>query len=450
MPTPAPLTTINPVDPINRSAPTAAQSAVNSNPQSDNPNGPNYNPGGATLKPVAGPAPFGSDPVSGVPYGSPTSNNPAPAAPAAAVEQPAGQVYGKTGNPDLDAALAQQAAAAKAAAGQPDPNDLAVQASIRSQTLASFQAEIDATNAMYADKLATAKVAGQGRLGSATAEEARGGLLGSDFGTAQTETVNQGNQSIYSSIQDEQNSAIQAILTKSRDAGTKAIADKTAARSAGLDSYVKYLQDSQTRTQTNATAAAKAILQAHLDPTTLTPDQLNTYITNYGISKDDLSKAYAAEKPGFDAAAAAAKKAGETTVAQGAEVIGSDGKVIATNPKETTLPASAQEYEYAVKTAGYKGTYTQWLNEDANRKNPAPSTAGEQTVINDFGKSLVDKASAAALKDGTITREDLIRTLTGQYGGNGKNQINPADIARKVYETYPDKSSSGGKPWWHL
>ena len=35
--------------------------------------------------------------------------------------------------------------------------------------------------------------------------------------------------------------------------------------------------------------------------------------------------------------------------------------------KQTNLPASAQEYEYA-KSQGYKGTYIQYQNEDANRK----------------------------------------------------------------------------------
>jgi hypothetical protein len=44
------------------------------------------------------------------------------------------------------------------------------------------------------------------------------------------------------------------------------------------------------------------------------------------------------------------------------------GKVIFQGaPKPENLPASAQEYEYA-KSNGYKGTYEQYQNEDANRK----------------------------------------------------------------------------------
>lgn len=43
---------------------------------------------------------------------------------------------------------------------------------------------------------------------------------------------------------------------------------------------------------------------------------------------------------------------------------------------ESALPVSAKEYEYA-KTQGYKGTFQQYQNEDANRKRP---TAGGITV----------------------------------------------------------------------
>lgn len=418
-------------------SPTAAQSAVNSNPH---PNG----VAGATGATVA--APYGVDP-SGKAYASAdaaTSNNGLITTPGGTTEPTAGQVYGGTGNPELDAALAAQKAAAAKAAGAPDPTDPAVQASIRANTLASFQAEIDATNAMYAEKLSQAKIAGAGRIGSGTAVQARSGELGSDFGNAQTDNINSGNQDIYNGITAEQNAAIQAILTKSQDAGTAAIAAATTARQSGLDNYVKYLQDASTRTQTNATAAANAILQAGLDPTLLTPDQLNTYVTNYGISKDDLTKAYTAAKPGYDAAKAKAAKDAQTTVAAGATVLGADGKPIYTAPDKTTAPTSVQEFEYAVKNSGYKGSYTQWLNEDANRKNSNTSNTQQQSVLDSFGKSLTDSGYQKAMADGSMTREDLISILAGQYGGTGANQIDKDDIAKKVYETYPDKPKASG------
>lgn len=57
---------------------------------------------------------------------------------------------------------------------------------IRKQKESEFQSQIDAINAVYADKLRQERTTGQGRLGSGRAIQARSGLIGSDFGTAQT------------------------------------------------------------------------------------------------------------------------------------------------------------------------------------------------------------------------------------------------------------------------
>lgn len=59
--------------------------------------------------------------------------------------------------------------------------------------LKQYQAEIDATNNIYAQILADTKQQGMGRLGSSRAIQARGGLLGSDFGAAQTDTIGKSN-----------------------------------------------------------------------------------------------------------------------------------------------------------------------------------------------------------------------------------------------------------------
>ena len=59
---------------------------------------------------------------------------------------------------------------------------------------------------------------------------------------------------------------------------------------------------------------------------------------------------------------------------------------------------------------------------------PQPTTT-EETIIEKFNKSLVDRNAL----DKAGTREQFIRQLQAQYP-----QIDPSDIARKVYETYPD------------
>lgn len=412
------------VDSGNGPVTTPTPTPVNQNGGSTNPtpaqSGYGNPTGGGNYGPTVA-APYGYSTINGV-----VTPNSAPGA--STTEPTAGSVYGTSGNPDLDSAEAQAEAYAKEAADAADPTDPATQAQIRAQTLASFQAQIDATNQMYANELAAAKVAGQGRIGSATATEARGGLLGSDFGQSQTSTVVSGNQSIYDGITAQQNAAIQAILTQSNNAATQAIKDATTAKQNGLDSYVKYLQDASTRNQTNATAAAQAALQAGVDPTTLTPDQLNTYLTNYGISQSDFTKAYTAAKPAYDAAKAAAAKAAQTTLASGAEVIGADGKVVATNPKPDvapTLPQSVQEFNYAVQNSGYKGSYTDFLKLQANLKTPADTAAATAAAKQAAEQQTIDGLNTSI--------QNLIKT-TGGPNGTGRKDAYLSPTEYSAYE----------------
>lgn len=243
---------------------------------------------------------------------------------------------------------------------------------IRSQTLAQFQAEIDATNALYADKLKEAQVQGAGRIGSNTAIQARRGEIGSDFGAAATDTINQGNADVYSGINDEKNAAVQAILGQADKAATDAIAAKTKAIGDGLDAHLKYLSDSNTRKTSNASAAATFIYNQKLSPTDLTPEQLAQTAAGYGVSPDDIKTAYIAVKQ--TGAAAAVTKAE------------ADAKA-----KNAALPASAQEYEYA-KSQGYKGSYTQYQNEDANRKALATKTGAG--TLDERNQAVVQKVSS--------------------------------------------------------
>ena len=61
------------------------------------------------------------------------------------------------------------------------------------------------------------------------------------------------------------------------------------------------------------------------------------------------------------------------TVSPGQGVRQPDGSYTVPVPKEDTgsKPASVQEYEYAVKHDGFKGTFKDYQNEDANRKQKA-------------------------------------------------------------------------------
>jgi hypothetical protein len=77
---------------------------------------------------------------------------------------------------EADAEAQRQADAAKAAYDQTiDPN------AIYAEKTKQYQGQLDALNGVYNDQINQARIRGQGRLGSQTAMQARGGLLGSDF-----------------------------------------------------------------------------------------------------------------------------------------------------------------------------------------------------------------------------------------------------------------------------
>jgi hypothetical protein len=254
-----------------------------------------YANGSYTPSPVATPAPLPSIADQMAQNDAAVRNN-------TSTPQPVSALYGGfTKTPEqaeYDAALASKTEnSRKQAAGEP----IVDEAGIRAAALANMQAEIDANNTMYANKLAQAKIAGQGRLGTATAVNARRGLLGSDFGNANFDTVNSANNDIYGNIESERNAAELAFLTKARDAGTADIAAKTKAKIEGVDAYVKNLTDSMTRKSGYASDTAKHMIALGLDPTA-NADFVTRAANSYGISPDAIKEEYATQKKTKDEA----------------------------------------------------------------------------------------------------------------------------------------------------
>jgi hypothetical protein len=94
-----------------------------------------------------------------------------------------------------------------------------------------------------------------------------------------------------------------------------------------------------------------------------------------------------------------------------------------TAPKEVAKPASVQEFEYAV-SQGYKGTFSQYQTEDANRKRPAPATVNVGTG------SMLAQTDPKAIADG-IKRGELLPVL-GEYSRAVQGAI-ATELARSGY-----------------
>ena len=163
---------------------------------------------------------------------------------------------------------------------------------IRQDTLARYQAEIDAINSSYATKKAAERIQGQGRLGSAGAIQARRGLLGSDFGAAQTDTINQYNAELIDAIEQERLAKVSSIMSEANRYSQEEYDKKLEAKRLGAENYLKFIGESATRRQNNtAKMAAYLYQQGGIDQ--LSNDELNKIATNLGVSVETLKAVYA-------------------------------------------------------------------------------------------------------------------------------------------------------------
>lgn len=165
------------------------------------------------------------------------------------------------------------------------------EAKIQQDTLARFQAEIDATNSLFAEQLARAKIQGAGRLGTTTAISARRGLTGSDFGEAAYQGTQNANEDVYRQIEAEKSARISAIMGKARQDAADEIARKREEYTKGIDARLAYYSQADERRGTNTQKAIANILNSGItDISQIDPVQLKQIATYYGITVDDIKQ----------------------------------------------------------------------------------------------------------------------------------------------------------------
>ncbi len=155
-----------------------------------------------------------------------------------------------------------------------------------------FQKEIDATNQIYAEKLAKQKQVTQGNLGSQASISARAGIAGSPIGEAQFKNVQEESFGAENLVLAEQSAAINAILGKARKDAVDEIAAKRIAKESGTKDYINFLKEKQTRKQTQVSNLAKLMLANNVDPSTLDQTQLDEIAKSYGVKANDIKLAY--------------------------------------------------------------------------------------------------------------------------------------------------------------
>lgn len=175
------------------------------------------------------------------------------------------------------------------------------ESSVRDQVLSQYQGEIDAAKNAYATLLKQTQTQGQGRLGESTAQQARAGLLGSDFGQAQTDKTRAYNLSQEQVVLESQASAIANIMSRANAAARQEIADRRAAKTQGYAAYQDYLAGQDERRANTAGSIANILLGQGINPSDpIARQQIDEYLKqNRGLgitTRDILNQYYTLER----------------------------------------------------------------------------------------------------------------------------------------------------------
>lgn len=201
------------------------------------------------------------------------------------------------------------------------------EAAIRQNTINSFQDQIDALNRVYAEKKRVETIRGEGRLGSGAAVQARRGLLGSDFGAAQTEKVSQYNKGEQDSIDAQRSAEVANILGQARQEANNEINAKRQARQSGLPQYLEFLKGQDERKEKRVQTTIDNILYSEVEAT---DDLFASLAKELGVSKETVKGMYNKGKATRDKENA---KEG-FTLNPGDSRYDSSGNVIATAPNK--------------------------------------------------------------------------------------------------------------------
>ena len=261
---------------------------------------------------------------------------------------------------------------------------------IMRDTLRQFQGEIDATNQVYADKLRVAGLEGKNRLGQQRAEDFNSGAVNSSFGNAAQERVQSYNTDVNSGIQAQKLQSLAQIESSARELGNKYYQDKKAAKESGLAGYLENIKSAGTQKEAIAQDIATSMINSGLTVDEISPAKLELIAKNAGVPVQQIKNTFTAVKKAYEKEALTS----------------------------TSKSASVQEYEYA-KQNGYTGSFTDYQNEDANRKAVSSgSSSGGLTPYQQF------QATQSIAKD-TQKRTENAREMSRQANmiSSGYNAI---------------------------
>ena len=298
---------------------------------------------------------------------------------------------------------------------------------IREQTIQKFQSQIDALTNYYAEVKRQRQnaefVQGQGRLGSDAAIQSRRGLLGSTFGGAMTNQLEDKNQQIQDSIareiDAERSAAVQTLLRQATVEADAEIKAKTEAKRKGATEYIDFLKGAATRKEERINSAVANVLAQTEE---LDDASMKSLAEQLGI---DLKTLQGKIETGKTTAAAEAAKAAPKPI----EVDGvlyqqqDDGSYKAVTPKAAEKPLVVGGVAYERQTDGsYKAV--------TPKETPKPINRVVNKVLQVSLDGGVTWAPAKSASGGT--------TSTGKNVPSAPVKVTPVTDSKKVNAALSD------------
>lgn len=295
-------------------------------------------------------------------------------------------------------------------------------------------------------ELANVKRAGEFRAGQSGAISVASGAAGSDYATAAAEKTKQFNSEQEQAVEAEKQAKIMALYDKSNErADAKILAERTL-RTQNAEAFTAQMDKLKTAARTDFETVAKT----GKDWDSLPGDQRTKFRdqTGYGDQAGDVYRQIQKEQRDADAMN---KKTitGEDGAVYQQQPDGSYKQIIAAPPPKETHSPIYTEWQDAVKS-GYKGTLTQYQNEDANRKNSTVKAAdAERSVLQEAvsdlkstvgGDGFVNTPAYKAYREKFLFahpgKEKLFDTQMKQFG----LLLNPNDASGKDLKALVDAS----------
>lgn len=217
-----------------------------------------------------------------------------------------------TGSP-LDA-FQEQWAAEQLALQQATPK---TQQELYNEKLGLYQDQINQINSIYSDLIGKAQAKGAIRttdlLGQNRASQARGGLIGSDFGQAQTfktqEAANEITASEVGQLANERAMKISELMGMARQDASAELAAKTLAKQQGAEALIKYFGTAKEQNKSKLSNNIKSYLANKGGVENITPAMIKELATNYKLSDDEVKGIISDTQAGMSAAQIAAETA---------------------------------------------------------------------------------------------------------------------------------------------